>query len=243
MKAGGRASRASRADAASWTPARGAWMPARGAREPARGARRAERWILLVLVLDAALVGILAAVAWFTPVTVPELTADALATAGRTPYRPYMGILSHLGFLLWCATATLCLYAWARARAASRPATASFYLGSAALTTVLMFDDLLMLHEDRELYFYVAYVLAGAVYLLWYRREILTREALIFAGALAAFGASVLLDVVPFPGPVPAQFLLEDGAKFAGISLWASFFARACWSELPGGIVPSGGSG
>lgn len=192
--------------------------------------RRALAW---TLGLDAAILILLLAVAWLTPMRLSDFTRDPVAVARDVPYAPYMGLLSNLGAILWAATVTLCLFTWARARAFGASSLAWFYLASAAVTLTWLVDDLLLLHEaTNEYYVYVLYVVLLLIYLVHFRRYLLTRDPSLLVFALLAFSLSVIVDVRLVAVPESWRHLLEDGPKFLGISVWCLLFSRACWRDV-----------
>jgi len=149
----------------------------------------------------------------------------------------YTALLSNAGVLLWCATATMCLFA-AGALVETMPAR-RFYLGFGALSLAFLADDFFMLHEWivpkvlglPEVAVSAAYALALAGLLAVTRREVARREPVLLGIAVAWFAASILLDVVERV-PAPAwHYLAEEGCKFFGIVTWAVYFGRSSFRD------------
>ena len=146
-------------------------------------------------------------------------------------YPFYVGFLSHLGALAWCAGATVCLFT--AQLVDGRRAALLRYAG--VLTTLLLVDDFFLLHEEvLPLLFgtntvsrisQVVYVLGIVGLLVIFWRLLLATPLLLLALALGCLGASVLLDVTDL---AVRNYVLEDGLKFVGIVSWTSYLLSAC---------------
>src|SRR4051794_29275725 len=119
-------------------------------------------WVAAVVAFGAVL-GVLQVA--ITPVS--DLTVDVADSAGMPPWT---GALSTLGFVLWGSAAVLCATVAAAIRRRDR-ARSTFLIATAALLTLLLIDDALLIHERigpddlgfPEKGFYVIYAaLAGA---------------------------------------------------------------------------------
>lgn len=182
----------------------------------------------LALLLPLGVIGAVVLQPW---VPAAALLRDplAVANASATCCSPYFGAVSHLGVLLWTGTAAVCLVAGASFLAAGRPAAAWLPLAAGLLTAVLAVDDLFMVHE-RVLPFFgvperltlLLYVVAAAAYLVAFHRQILAARFVVMAIALAAFGVSVVGDLL-LSLPAAAEEVIEDGAKLIGICAWSAF--------------------
>jgi hypothetical protein len=198
------------------------------------------RWLLLL----HSPIGILLVAAVVVSVTVPGvslylLTSDPTAAAG-VPF--YVGCLSQLGILLWCATATSIWLTWSIQGSGPdvRPQTRRFLLLSGAFVTVLTLDDVFLLHEEvAERYLHVpeelllaGYALLAVVFLWSSRSEILRGEYGLFLLGLGLLGSSVLCDLVPQSlyaggkGMYKLETLVEEGSKLVGLATWLAFYAR-----------------
>ena len=71
------------------------------------------------------------------------------------------------------------------------------------------------------------YVLVAGGIVLRFWRFVLPAADGLFVGAIAGFSASLVIDqFLEDAHPVTTYYLLEDGSKFVGISLWAVFHVR-----------------
>lgn len=168
-------------------------------------------------------------------VPIGNLMRDPNAVAD-VPY--YIGAVSNFGVLLWGAAATAGLFGAAAVRGLGGGAKhVRFLLVGAALSLLLMFDDLLMLHEAAlpqmfgwgEKAILAVYALALGAYLLSCARTILKHDWPILAAAFGFFAGSILLDRVDFASMTALMELFEDGCKFLGAALWLGFHARTAW--------------
>lgn len=165
----------------------------------------------------------------------------------------YVGMLSHLGTMLWSASAAFCflgamlLARWRRegesaADGSQRRSGRRFLFWSSAVCAMLMFDDALLLHDRvfpytlgiDERIVYVVYVTLIILYVIAFARRILATDYEFLFLAASCVGASVLMDrLLPF---TPLETFLEDSLKFIGILFWAAYFFNAaiavCTEEL-----------
>ena len=150
------------------------------------------RVLATLLVVAAVGIGALFVLGLLTNTPMALLTRDVAATAG---VKFYIGILSSLGALTWCAGASVCWFAAAALRGVACLREPARFLASAgALQTALGADDFFMLHEVvypkfglHEEVLVVFYGLALLVLLLRFRRQLLDSELLLFLiGALVA---------------------------------------------------------
>lgn len=168
-------------------------------------------------------------------IPVGELTRDTVNSQGLPPY---MGAISNLGVLLWCATVTLCLFTayLLRQTRGHRPFPSSFFLTAAALTAALMFDDLFILHEwllprylgIPELATYCAYATGGMAFLLYFRNTIVAHtHFLLLLTSVVFLCSSIVADTLTNSMPDSSgKFFIEDGLKLLGICGWFSYFAH-----------------
>lgn len=152
------------------------------------------------------------------------------------------GGLSNLGYLMWTVTATVCfLGAWL-----SDPAPhawrSSPLLWAGALTTLLLADDMFQIHEAGAygLVPYGQWVVPGLyatlalALALRFRRFLAAREAWLLVASVALFALHVGFDEL-----VPGRHLLEDGFRFLGIVLWATFFVGAGLATIAQRAAPA----
>ena len=111
---------------------------------------------------------------------------------------PLTGLVSNLGALVWAATASLCFFSVALARARGDSKEARFFLAAGALTTVLLLDDMFMAHEDllprylgldQRITFGVYGVLTLG-FLVHFRARILASDFLFLLAACGSFALS-----------------------------------------------------
>lgn len=166
----------------------------------------------------------------------PLIVAHEAAASGDCCHI-YFGVLSNMGVLLWCAGASVCLFA--SIVLISRRASlvqVYFMLFAGLLTAILMFDDLFQAHEFvypalfgiNEKSVFAVYVLLILGYLALFGVQIFQSDFAMILISLAAFAMSVLADTLMPPGG-PAYRLLDDGAKLVGIASWTAFHSRAGW--------------
>lgn len=199
---------------------------------PAR-ARRLLRHAPLFVLPGFALV-VFSLIAWANIVhgiSIEALTRDMAALA-RLP--PYASIASSLGAFVMCATATCCLFAFFVARAAGGEAPWHI-LAVGLFSFYLMADDFYEFHDvvfpknlgvPQQLIYALIAATAAAITLRW-RRHFLAFRPWLLGAALSFLSTSVAVDVLDDPLYYMLgewQFFLEDGAKFFGICLWATYF-------------------
>jgi hypothetical protein len=150
----------------------------------------------------------------------------------------YLGFFSHFGILFWCGTAILCFYTRIILRNTSTNSEhLKFMLYSGLITSLLLFDDLFLLHESVFPEFlnmnkgtvYVVYVNIILLYLLFFRNEILESEYVILIIASALIAVSQFVDMLPMP--LPEDSFLEDAVKLFGIVTWFIYYARYCFQK------------
>ncbi len=192
---------------------------------------------LLALVPATLLIVFSAFQPWIEPA---DLFRDPLAVAelkGVACCKVYDGAISSLGVIGWMACAALCLFAAAiMMNARNKIAGAgTFFIYAGLFTAFLGFDDLFLIHENvlpafgvPERVTYGAYGLIGLGYLATSWRLILQNRYVLFGGAIALLATSVVIDWFLHSDNV-WRLIAEDGAKFVGISLWASFHVDAAW--------------
>lgn len=199
---------------------------------------------IYALVLVLLLIVIFAS--WKTNLPIGVFTRDI---AGLLEVNPFSGVISNLGILLWCAAASICLFSFAvlqnlkSSHAAINRKSKFFLLFSGLITSILMFDDLFLLHEEifpslnvSERVVYCSYIAIICFYLLKFRKTIFKTEWVILGLGFCCFAASIVIDVLPIAGSKIT--LLEDGFKLFGIASWFSYFVRLCFQILNNTIAP-----
>lgn len=211
-----------------------AWWP------PVRvSGRRTPWWIFAAALLPA--LAVLAFVAVQPLVSADQAFRDVyLATLNTdgTEFPPLLGVVSNVGIVLWCSAAAVALFAGLLLIQAGGAVDARvvYLLSLAAISGLLMADDLFMLHEYvwpallgvPETVAFLAYGIILAAVIVTFRGLVLATCPALLMLALLAFGVGLAADVAPgFDGPV--QRWAEDGPKLVGIALWTAFVLRTAW--------------
>ncbi|WP_052055520.1 hypothetical protein [Myxosarcina sp. GI1] len=181
-----------------------------------------------------------ATVGLITDIPTDRLTRDIAAIA-EVP--SFYGMISNIGILLWCASASICLFVFAVLQKLKIKTIAfknnflSFLLFSGLITLMLMFDDLFLLHEDifpslniSEMVVYSSYVTVVLLYLLKFRKIIFSTTWGILCLGFLFFAASLTIDFFSISGS--RITLLEDGFKLLGIASWFSYFVSLCFETV-----------
>ncbi len=159
------------------------------------------------------------------------------ATIMSTPF--YLGFFSYVGILFWCAAAVICFYTRAiLPETTENSRLRSFMLYSGLVTSLLMLDDLFLLHELvlpeifllPEEVVYLLYLNILLVYAVLFRAEIQKSEYIVLVIAAGMIGASQFVDSIPMP--LPEDSFLEDAVKLFGIVTWFTYFARYGLTKL-----------
>ena len=177
---------------------------------------------------------------WIDPA---DLFRDPLAVAelkGAACCKVYDGAISSLGIIGWMTPAAISLFAAGVLLSSAQKPQGSvlFFIYAGLFTAFLGSDDLFLVHENvlpafgvPELATYGAYALIGIGYLATSWRLILTHRFVLFGGAIALLATSVLIDRLLHSDNV-WRLIIEDGAKFVGISMWMAFHIDAAWNTL-----------
>jgi hypothetical protein len=162
-----------------------------------------------------------------------NLTRDP---ANTLEYPWYFGAVSYFGVLMWCATASLCLFSSiVMSGSPTFEEPRKFLLAAGLLSAALLFDDLFLFHEIvfpeklhiPELLLYAVYGASVLLILVFFRTTIARTDYLILIAAGAFLGLSEIADTLTnFSEDTSAKFLIEDGLKFMGIVNWFTYFVR-----------------
>lgn len=160
----------------------------------------------------------------------------------------HSGALSSIGVLLWCTTASVCvLAALVLHTVSAAPERKQFLLSAGLLTSVLMVDDLLLIHEVfaptylgiGESTLLATYALLTASMLLYFRSVISRSAYALLLISLAFLACTVAFDMprvhsLLFSGTESRElrYLLRDGCKLFGIAGWFSYFGWTCYTSL-----------
>ncbi len=171
------------------------------------------------------------------------LTLDPIAI-GNKPF--YTGFLSNIGILFWCATTTICWFCFGLLVELQQSKKIQlFFLASGALTALLLFDDLFVLHsigipkylkisQENVIFIYLLLVLG---YILYFQQIIRSQETITFVFSLIFFVLSIGFDkeLIPVPNHWVENgnnLLLEDGFKILGIISWFCYFLQGGITEI-----------
>jgi len=141
----------------------------------------------------------------------------------------YTGAISNIGILLWCATASICFLTFVvllRDSVTSRERL--FFFGASLLTTVLMIDDLFLVHESVAPRYFglsaelviVIYGALATAFFIHHRHFILKSDYVLLLVSMAFLALSVGLDVVAdnVDGSALLGGLAEDDLQPSSIS-------------------------
>ena len=147
----------------------------------------------------------------------------------------YAGLVSGLGVVLWSAAAGLCFVCAAMQR--SMRAWTFFMLGG-LLSTILLLDDVFVMRSALfarrlgvgEWMAHATYAALAGMYLLAFRRRILSGAVVPLAGALGLFATAMMLDLL-----LPSEAMLADSIRALGIGCWGTYFAVTARTREPAG--------
>jgi len=193
--------------------------------------------------------GSLALLTWRTRFDPWLLTADPLAVY-RAPI--YIGAISNLGILLWCASASICLFCFVLLR--KNPVhrlPALFLLFSGLIISILMLDDFFQLHEKiyrdtlniPEAFVVSVYGVLFLANLIAFRKVALETNFLLFLLAFGFFGLSLFFDLIMVQNIHGKNYqeIYEEGAKLMGLVSWTAYFIRAALQITRPALVPGPG--
>jgi len=204
--------------------------------------RRAVLSALVAGYLPALVVlGLVVLVRWRWKIPIGDMTRDPAAVM-HWPF--YIGAVSNLGVLAWCAAATICYYSYAllRKRAEAREMRL-LLLFSGIITTVLLFDDLYQFHEVvyptflhiPEQVTFGVYLIGMLAYLIRFRATIARTPFLLMPAPFVLFAMSQVVDQFHLGQMgLRAPYLWEDGSKFLGIVGWLAYLATVSWEQTRG---------
>jgi hypothetical protein len=166
-------------------------------------------------------------------VGIPYMTRDVASIAQVSPLT---GMLSNLGILLWCATATSGALVASVLSSMGKRQLSLMFLGSGILSAYLMLDDLFLIHEDlafryfgiRERYVLIFLGAGSLAWLIGSRRSIMKSPYVHLLTALGLLALSIVVDGLlarMFPSLIQVQAiqLVEDGLKWLGIVAWSTY--------------------
>ena len=195
--------------------------------------RNAAPILVIVYALTTAILSLVIFLGIENDVELDHFTQDP-ATIMNTPF--YLGFFSYIGILFWCATATLCFFMHVLSYDISvdQKRKKQFLLFSGLISSLLLFDDLFLLHEAVfPIYLhipknvvYLVYVNFIVAYVLLFRNELMQSEYIILVIAFGLIGIAQFVDLLPMP--IPEDSFLEDAVKLFGIVTWFTYYMRYC---------------
>ena len=156
--------------------------------------------------------------------------------AAKIGFHPLYGAISHMGVLLWGASATLCFFVASIYRDHLFKGSHRYLFVSGLVMLGHLLDDLFLIHEEMAPYYlhieqntvYGIYLLVALGQFKVYSHSILKTEFIILLAALFYMALSVLIDYFEDKGLIDNWYdvLFEDGFKFLGIVTWFIYFFR-----------------
>lgn len=171
--------------------------------------------------------------------------ANGLGNSGLdVSLNPLVGIISNVGILIWCISATISFLSFLIVKIDKRKKElANFLIYSTLLTSTLLIDDLFLIHEaiapkllriNQEIV-YLLLAVATALLMLKFRNTILRTNYILLVAAFILFGLSITLDrIIDLSGNlISLQIeLFEDGFKLFGIVSWMAYFLNLFLQEI-----------
>jgi len=191
-------------------------------------------WIYLPIILLLAILFVISSLTGIPSSTFMSDPAVLIGEKGLFPFstdykiNPFASIISQIGLLFWCSTATVCLFTSYLSGCGNQRKYSPFLKYFGIFSLFLLFDDLLLFHESiapkllrTEKLVYVIYFVLFAFGTYKFRKNILTTNFFYFCLSILFFALSILTDVF-----MPYSYIwLEDGLKIFGIASWFSYFA------------------
>ncbi len=174
---------------------------------------------------------------WALKVPMSDLTRDPVQLLNG---RPYTGMLSNVGIMLWSATAGILLFT---AVIVKTKRDRWFLLLSFTFTLILLLDDLFLMHdmvfpEDlniSEYFLYGFYAFLALLFVLFYTRYILQQTPFpLLLMAFFLFALSISVDTIVKYIDLKHGFFIEDGSKFIGIVCWMVYFSSIAFRKVTG---------
>ena len=152
---------------------------------------------------------------------------------------PFVGIISQIGILSWSMTASLCIFCSAIIyQKKDLSNNLAYFLGFFGfVTSILLLDDLLLLHElilpllfkIPEEFVYLCYGSLIIWGLIRFKTVILQTEWIILLLSFLWFGCSIFIDSFSFYSYLKdLEYFLEDAFKLFGIVSWFYYFLTVC---------------
>ena len=142
-----------------------------------------------------------------------------------------VGLLSNLGYLMWLAAAAVALFTAHSGQPGVRGKQKELLACGGWFSFILCIDDMFLLHDRYigQTFLYVLYLVFAAVIATRYRKQLMASTGELFLLAVALLGASIGID--QFQHDLPFNYenvqLVEEGAKFLGITTWVLYWWQA----------------
>lgn len=195
--------------------------------------------LLKIFVPGVAFIGLMAIYAFVFDIRFTSLSRDPIQTLEA---KPYIGIMSNVGIIFWCATAAILFFSYKLARLQHKPIyQARFFLYSGFLTVLMLIDDLFLLHDViflhylqiSEKLFYYFYAGSVIALVISFRKIILNSDYILLILTFGFLASSAFTDfLLEFGVYIPYPYLVEDGFKFLGIISWFAYFIRTSYKYI-----------
>ena len=190
---------------------------------------------------------LIAALSYQTKIPIGVFTRDPAVTVSSQiviplidpNHNPLVGIISQVGILLWCISASLCIFCSIiiSNQKYSSKNLADFLRFIGLFTSLLLLDDLFLLHESilpsllkvPEEFTYCCYGLIFLWGLIRFKKFFIQSNYSILLLSLIFFICSIIADLLPIFSYFGGwQTLLEDGSKLLGIASWLAYYWQFC---------------
>jgi hypothetical protein len=156
---------------------------------------------------------------------------------------PYIGLLTSLSEVLWCISASICLFGFSVTKVISpRQRNNWFLLLSAIALIILLIDDIFRLTLMTTFYLgvpklamYVVYGMFFIFYTFTFSKRLLKTPYLLLLIALFLFALSGMTDIIHLEGR-GAPIILEDGTKLLGLLNLVLYFWQVSLQEIVASI-------
>ncbi|ABW30623.1 hypothetical protein [Acaryochloris marina] len=176
--------------------------------------------------------------------------SNGLSSLIQATTNPFVGVASNIGILCWCISASVCFFSCFLIRKKLMPYSNgykelfNFLLLSGLITSVLLIDDLFLLHEAiipklLKIPQYLTYSLYMVTVFYWinrFRKIIIKTEWDLLALAFIFFTFSIFTDTAMDYFELSNHMnilsnnellvLLEDGFKLFGIISWLTYLSK-----------------
>ncbi len=154
---------------------------------------------------------------------------------------PFVGLMSNIGVLLWCASAAMCFLSSAVLQKHKQSRKAKFMLFSGLLTTALLLDDFFMVHDyllystnivlPFQFILFTIYGIFIIAYLTLFYRYFYSKLTIVLVVGIIFFGLSMIIDLMVV-NQSQTIAVLEDVFKFLGIVNWSLFLVITAYKLI-----------